>query len=502
MNLLDKLLAPWRTVKAIAAPVRERFKIGRISHMAKARAATKPAVTRWEVKAPDLMPGVVPAAPDAGFMALDSAGMSSFYQYANSVMCGRGFPGYPFLAELTQISEYRAPTEAIAEEMTRKWGKVVSRGGDDKTDKIAKITAEIERHRLRDHCHTMKLHDNFYGRGQLYVQIKGTAQGVTEEMMRANPLVIAPETIKQGSLLGFVNIEPLWTTPFSYNSNDPTAPDFFKPTSWYVLGKRTHASRLLTLVSRPVPDMLKPAYNFGGMSLSQLMQDTINSWLSVKASVDRIVRNFSITALKTDLSSTMGDQGGEALFDRLDFFNQTRDNQGVMALQAGADGEGEDIIQVNTPLTSLDKLQAQAQEHQAAVARVPLVYLTGITPSGLNATAEPEIDVFQDHIHACQERDFGDHMRTCLQLIQLDQFGVIDPDIHFTFDPLKELDGTELAAVRKSDADAAVALVNASIISAEEERIRLASDPNSGYNALVPEEMPPAVGGTADELEE
>ena len=498
MTLLYKLLSPWRTVQAIAAPIKERFKIKRISYSAKARAATPPAQKGFPVGPPVIFPGALPDKPEEGYMALDSAAMTPFYAYANIACHGRGFPGYPFLAELTTRSEYRAPSEAIAEEMTRKWGKVVSRGGDDKSDMIAEITSEMERHKLRDHFHLLKIHDGWYGRGQLYIQIKGQL----DDDNRVLPLIIDKATIKKGSLVGFVNIEPLWTTPFSYNSNDPTAPDFFKPTMWYVLGKRTHATRLMTLVSRPVPDMLKPSFNFGGMSLSQLMMETVEAWIGVKASVGRIIRNFSITALKTDLSSVMGDEGGGALFDRLDFFNQTRDNQGVMALQAGADGEGEDIIQVNTPLSSLDKLQAQAQEHQAAVARIPLVVLTGITPSGLNASAEPEMDVFEDHIHASQERDFGDFMRTCLCLIQLDLYGEIDPDIYFAFEPLKEMNGTELAAIRKSDADAAVALVGASILSIEEERIRLASDPNSGYNMLTPEDAPPPVGTDPVPLDE
>ena len=159
-------------------------------------------------------------------------------------------------------------------------------------------------------------------------------------------------------------------------------------------------------------------------------------------------------------------------------------------------------MQVNTPLSGLDGLQAQAQEHMAAPAHIPLVKLTGITPSGLNASAEGEIDVFFDHIHAAQERDFGDILNTCLRLIQLDLYGEIDDSITYEFEPLREMDGTELAAIRKSDADAAVALTTAGIISAEEERQRLASDPNSGYNSLDPDELPPEVGGEETALDD
>ena len=64
--------------------------------------------------------------------------------------------------------------------------------------------------------------------------------------------------------------KPTWSYPGVYNSSDPLAEDFYKPHTWYVFGKEVHRSRFLTLLSREVPDMLKPAYSFGGISMSQL----------------------------------------------------------------------------------------------------------------------------------------------------------------------------------------------------------------------------------------
>src|SRR5690348_12481381 len=68
-----------------------------------------------EHKAPDLPPGVMPA---RRAIAMDSANNSLFnYLNQNGAYCGLGFPGYPYLAELSQRSEYRAPVETIANEL-------------------------------------------------------------------------------------------------------------------------------------------------------------------------------------------------------------------------------------------------------------------------------------------------------------------------------------------------------------------------------------------------
>ncbi len=471
----------------------------RISHaaiaLAKAKVIEKPV---FKFQAPELPPGVVPAdaKKDPDYMALDSASCNATYDYLNGLTCYVGFMGYPALAQLTQISEYRSPAETIAKEMVRKWIRLVSHGDGDNAAKLEKIESELKRHNIKEIFERAAIHDGFFGRGQVFIDIKGQ-----EDDRRKLPLIVSPATIKPGSLKGFKNIEPIWTTPYMYNSNDPTAADFYKPRMWYLLGHQVHATRLMNFVSREVPDILKPTYNFGGQSLTQLMQPYVDSWLRTRDSIADLIHAFSITGIKTDLSSILNSGDGQDLFNRLDMFNDTRDNRGVMALQNGADGEGEELIQVNTPLSTLDALQAQSQEHMSAPCHIPLVKLLGITPTGLNANSEGEMTVFYDFINSNQTAMFGANLKTVIDIIQLDQFGAIDESIGYEFIPLEQLNGTELAAVRKSDADAAVALINSGVISVEEERARLAADPNSGYNSLEVEDLP-EVEDNNDELDE
>ena len=496
IKTIKKLFAPKPVMPAI--PVAPPARKG-ISSAAKGRVAHNLKAAKFEVKPPQLMPGVVPpnARSDPQYMALDGAPLSPLYEYLNEAFYGLGFPGYPYLSDLTQRSEYRSPAETIASEMTRKWIKITATGDDDLGDKIAAIETALKKHKVRSIFQTAALQDGFFGRAQIYINIRG----VSDES-RKQPLIVSSATIKKGSLVGFKNIEALWTTPYSYNSDNPMASDFYKPTAWFVLGKQTHATRLLTLISREVPDLLKPAYNFGGQSLSQLMQPYVDAWLRTRDSVNDLIHTFSLSGIKTDLSSILNQGNGGDLFDRVDFYNQMKDNNGLMILGQGPAGEAEEFFQFNTPLSGLDALQAQAQEHMAAPSHIPLVKLLGITPTGLNASSEGELMVFYDFIHASQENFFGDALKTVIDIIQLDLFGEIDDGITFEFVPLMQLDGKALSEVRKSDSDAAVALINAGVISAEEERARLAADPNSGYNALDVEDLPEAAEDNSDALDD
>ena len=438
---------------------------------------------RFEVKAPVLMPGVVPesAKADPAYMALDSLSVAATYAYANECYFGAGFPGYPYLADLTQRSEYRSPTETTATEMTRKWIKIVSQGDGDNSEKVEQLDAWFKKHNIRDLFRVAAEQDGFFGRAQIFIDIDGTS-----DEAKKLPLVIDKATIKKGSVNGFKNIEALWTTPYAYNSTDPMAKDFYKPKSWFVLGKQIHASRLITMIAREVPDLLKPAYNFGGMSMSQLMQPYVNAWLRTRDSVSDLLHSFSISGLSTDMSSTLQGGNGDDLFKRAKLFNQIRDNRGLML----TDKETEEFFQFNTPLSGLSDLQAQSQEHMAAPSHTPLVKLLGITPTGLNASTDGEIKVYYDYITAQKENIFTQPLHKILKIAQLDVFGDIDDAISFEYEPMEEMDGTELSTIRKSDADAGVAYIAAGVISPEEERLRLASDPHSGYNSIEAENLP------------
>lgn len=470
-----------------------------------------------ELRMPDLPPGVIPDKRPAGkglVLAMDSPGcheitydsmpdVGTLFGWGNSNLAfGYFFQGYPYLAQLVQVAEYRAPSEMQAAEMTRRWVKLKAtdkkkkkdgtkelaqdegKPGDTPTpaesdplaDKITEITQCMEDMKLRDHFRTCIQYDGFFGRGQLYIRIKGQE----DDLKRQAPLEITPANIPVGSLLGFQPIEPYWTTPYSYNATDPTRPDFYKPSSWFVMGKKTHHTRLLMFLSRPVPDLLKPAYNFGGLPWTQLLEPAVNMWLRTRKSVNDLIHKFSITALMTNLATLLEDTEQGGVVGRAQLFANTRDNLGVMLLNKAT----EEIVKADTSLASLDKLQAQSQEHMAAIVHQPMVIMTGLTPSGLNATSEGEIQVWHEFLSSQQQNGPDANLKLCIEAIQCHLYGVIDDAITHEWVPLDEPTAKELAEERKSDADRDGVLIDKGVLDPQEVRDKLSKDPTSGYDGL------------------
>ena len=472
------------------------------------------------------------ATPPTGNMAQDSAlklALDDLFnggQYAQN-WDGGGYQGVPFLgynylAELAQQQEYRVLSETIADDATRKWidfdvtgdeaeadrrlaqdpkgeaerqadpderKKRVERAG--KADKVKALKDDQDRLEVRDRFYSLARDDGFFGRSHLYMNFgEDITSPAGQQELKVSIGDGRDDTSKakvaRNSLKSLKVIEPMWSYPMGYNAINPLGEFWYHPRTWYVMGTQIDGSRLLTLVSRPVPDMLKPAYGFGGVSLSQLANRYVRIWLQTKQSVADLIRSFSIMVLCTDLSTLLGPSDAGGVLARADLFNAIRDNQGLMVVNK----DSEDFKNVSASLGGLHELQAQAQEHMSSVSRIPLVKLTGISPSGLNASSEGEIRAYYDTIAAFQNRSLHPHLSRLINFQQLSLFGEVDPEIKMRFEPLWELSDAERGDKQKQDGERHQMYVDMGAISPEDVRKVIVDDPELPYTSLDPDELP------------
>lgn len=273
------------------------------------------------------LPGVIPEDIRNAVLAMDSTPYDTLNSQCPDFVYG-GFPGYPYLALQAQLPEYRRMVSVIAEEMTRKWIKVkaVGEGDDSRAPRIAQLTDALERYNVRDAFRLAVEHDGFFGRGQIYIDVRSPSgmSAWTDPAELESRLFISDKKIPKGSLLGLRIIEPVWTYPGMYNSDNPLSDDFYRPSEWYVMGKTVHASRMIDLISRPVPDMLKPAYNFGGLSLVQIAEPYVNNWLRTRDSVGDMLHSFSLSGIMTDMSQALTGKRDSNYAKRAELFNRIR----------------------------------------------------------------------------------------------------------------------------------------------------------------------------------
>lgn len=398
-----------------------------------------------------------------------------------------GFPGYPYLSQLSQIVEYRNASKIYSEEMTRKFInlKYKDEGGNQK--KIHELNQDIERFKVRDVFRHAALHDGYFGQALVYIDVlspSGVSAWKDDDELQT-PLIIDNVKIPKGALQRFKLIEPIWAYPGVYNADDPLAPDWYKPDLWYIMGRTLHTSRILSMQLNPVPDILKAAYNFGGISRSQLIETYVQNWLRTRDSVSDIVHSFVLQGIKTSMSQVLFNSGGGDLYSgdieqlrrRSALFSEMRDSRGLMLM----DKDNEDFFQHTVPLNNLDNIQSQSLEQICAASLIPLVKFTGITPSGLNASSEGEIRVFYDTVRSFQESLYRDALEKAIDILQINRYGEIDPDISFDFIPLYELNEEQRAKLEFERARADTLYAESGILTPQQIRDKVINDQQSSY---------------------
>lgn len=400
------------------------------------------------------------------------------------------FMGYGALQNISQNGLIRACIETVADDMTRAWitlagGEKPEAGGDD--DRLKRLDAAMRRAGLQTLFHEAAELVGYEGGAFIFIDT-----GASGEDMR-QPLHLGRfgSEIRAGFPLRFTVVDPVNVFPGEYNSLSPLRPDYFRPSWWWVLGERIHASRLIRLVANEVPVLLRPSYNFLGIAQAQILWDYVLHFQQCRAAEARLLTKFSLTVLKTSMADVLFSAQGTGPVDaRIEYLIQTMSNDGVLVV----DKDTEDVVKLETPLSGVTDIVRQSLEFLAALNRTPAVKLLGISPSGFNATGESDIRNYYDHIASQQEKVLREGVRKALDCLQLHEFGDLDPNLTFDFAPLGEEDRAALAAQQKTKADTIAVYLDRGLISPEEGRAAIVADPDSGFAGLDPDDLPEGNG--------
>lgn len=389
------------------------------------------------------------------------------------------FVGYGTLLALSQNPLIMQGVEIISDECIKKgWCIERTTNEDIKSNiEVQALENDFEKFEVKKILKTAGLYCCNFGGAQIHP--------IIEDANIELPLILKDKLYTPGRLQGFTVIEPILTTAVSYNTTNPLAKDYYLPTFWNVQGIRVHHSRLFQMNNTEVSTILKPFYNFFGISTIQQVLDALAHFTQVNEAVARLVTKFSLIVFKTDMKEIYGfgnfkNEGTPNVDARLRYFAEKRDNDWVAMI----DNDMEDIISVNTPLSGVDKIQEQEKTILASAFRIPDVKYWGISPGGLNATGDSDFKNYYDTIESRQEKIYKPVLMQMLKLIQLDRYGEIDPTISIKFNPLSEEDEQKVALIQKTKMETYAGYLDRGVVTGAEVRKELIDDTKAGFNDL------------------
>lgn len=298
-----------------------------------------------------------------------------------------------------------------------------------------------------------------------------------------------PDGVKMGSYKGISQIDPYWITPVLDQGGafNPSAMNFYEPEWWTVNGQRIHHSHLIIARNGEVPDLLKPQYQYAGISIPQKIAERVYAAERTANEAPLLTMSKRTNALKVDLDAAALNQ---AKFDqKMQLWTMLRNNYGVKVL-----GENETLEQFDTQLNDLDAVIMTQYQICCAIGGVPATKVMGTTPKGFAQTGEYDEASYGQDLESIQEHNMSPLVERHHELLILSevihQFPVKRFECGQNWLPTDSPTALEDADLNLKKAQTDVALVNIGALDGQDVRDRLIQDRNSGYNgiqALAPE---------------
>lgn len=299
----------------------------------------------------------------------------------------QGFIGYPMCAVLAQNWIINRACKIPAEDATSSGWKLANVSADTEE----KLQSFDKKRKIINHCENFARKCRVFGISIALFRVRST-----DPLYYEKPFNI--DSVVPGSYEGIKQIDPSWCSPvFDIGDTyDPASLDFYEPTFWYIGSKRYHKSHLVIIRYTEVPDVLKPTYRFGGLSLPQLIWERVYCAERCASEGPRLLLSKRLNVINTDLDEAK--QDWDSFVEKNKIAAQNRDNHGFMNL-----GLDDKYSQHETSLADFDSVCMTEYQLLAGVAEMPSTKLIGTTPKGFNSTGDYESSVYRETLTGIQQ---------------------------------------------------------------------------------------------------
>lgn len=407
--------------------------------------------------------------------------------------CGQGFIGYQAAALISQNWLVKKACEMPAKDASRNgYETSVNDGTEVDPEVLDYIRQQDKKFEILRNCvEFIDLGRTFGVRVAMFVVDSPDAE------YYAKPF--NPDGVRPGSYKGISQIDPYWISPEmnAEAASNPAAPDFYEPTWWRINGKRVHRTHLVIFRNGNLPDILKPAYLYGGLPVPQLISERVYAAERTANEAPMLAMTKRLTVLKCDITQAVANQ--EAFNARMNFWTQLMNNFGVKII-----GEADEVQQFDTSLADLDAVIMTQFQLVSAASGVPATKLLGTSPKGFNASGLYEEASYHEMLASLQQHDLSPlvnrHHLLLMRSHVAPKFKIKPFDTEAVWNELDEQTAAEQAETELKKSQAAAHYVDMGAVDGYDVRQKLIADKHSGFNGIDPV-VPGGPGDRDSELE-
>lgn len=389
----------------------------------------------------------------------------------------QGFIGYQACAMIAQHWLVSKACATPAKDAIRKgWEITVNDGTEIEPEILADLRKADSRYKLRQNLVEFVKFGRVFG-----IRIAMFKVESTDPEYYTKPFNL--DGVIKGSYKGISQIDPYWMAPELNQpaAADPSDIDFYEPTYWRIGGLRIHKSHLIIMRGDDVPDILKPTYLYGGISVPQKIYERVYAAERTANEAPQLALTKRTNILKTDVEAALANQA--AFENKMMEWAYYRDNYGIKII-----GTDDEMDQKDTALGDLDVTIMTQFQLVASIANVPATKLMGTSPKGFNASGEYEEANYREELESIQTFDLtpllNRHYDLVLRSYICPKYSIPPFEVETVFNPLDSLTEIEQSDVNLKKAQTDQALQATGAIDGSDIRERLIADPKSGYTGM------------------
>jgi uncharacterized protein len=232
-------------------------------------------------------------------------------------------------------------------------------------------------------------------------------------------------------------------------------------------GEQVHKSRVMRLKGFICPSFIRPRLRGWGFSVVEVLIRSINQYLKATDLGFQVLDEFKIDVFKIKnlVNTLMSPNGAAKVQQRVQMANYQKNFQNALVMDSEDDWDHKQLSFAGLAET-FEGIKSQV----AADMRMPRIKLFGQGASGLNASSEDEIEVYNAMVESqVRNKAKYDVLRVCEIKCQK-LFGFIPDDLSVSFKPLRVLSAEQEENVKTQKFNRLIAAQSSGLLSTFEFR--------------------------------
>lgn len=237
--------------------------------------------------------------------------------------------------------------------------------------------------------------------------------------------------------------ELFWDKQNTEGYDPSTQSEDFEFYNYY--GERVHKSRVMKLKGLSVPSFVRPRLRGWGVSVVEILVRSINQYLKATDLGFEVLDEFKLDIYKIkNLTNTlMSPIGSQKVRERIQVANWQKNYQNAVVMDSEDDFDHKQLS-----FTGLAEAMQGIRMQVASDMRMPMLKLFGTPATGLNASDEESLEVYNSMVESQVRNKLKyDILRMCEIKCQK-LFGFIPDDLALEFKPLRVLSGEQQENVK------------------------------------------------------